>query len=50
VEEMRHWKSLWRGMNRFLESGSLWWLLRAPLVRIWRIVGRRVRQPFWKKF
>ena len=50
VEEMRHWKSMAQGAKRLLRSGSLWWLARAPFIRFWRIVGRRLRQPYWRKY
>ncbi|HEY4930988.1 MAG TPA: glycosyltransferase [Terriglobales bacterium] len=49
LEEMRHLKTMPRGMRRMMQSGSLWWIVRALLVRFWRIVGRRLRKPFWKK-
>jgi glycosyltransferase involved in cell wall biosynthesis len=47
LEEMRHWKTVSQGMQRLLRTGSLWCLVRAPLVRLWRIVGRHLRQPRW---
>ena len=50
LEEMRHWKTLTRGMKRVLETGSLGWFVRAPVTRLWRIVGRVVRQPRWKQY
>ena len=50
LEEMRHWNSLAQGIKRFLRTGSLWWFARAPFVHLWRMVGRRLRQPYWKKF
>ena len=49
VEEMRHWNSMAQGTKRMMETGSMWWLLRAPFVRFWRILGRRLRQPYWRK-
>ena len=49
LEEMRHWKSLTKGIQRLLRTGSLWWLIRAPLVRLERMVARRLRQPRWQK-
>ena len=50
LEEMRHWKTTAQGIQRLLHEGSLWWLVRAPFVRFWRIVGRRLRQPYWRKY
>jgi glycosyltransferase involved in cell wall biosynthesis len=50
LEEMRHWKTLTRGMKRMLKIGSVWWLVRAPFMRLWRIVGRVIRRPYWKKY
>jgi glycosyltransferase involved in cell wall biosynthesis len=49
LEEMRHGKTLTRGMKRMLDTGSVWWLVRAPFMRLWRIVGRVFREPRWKK-
>jgi len=48
LEEMRHSKIMVRGVKRLLGPGSLRWLARAAFVRLWRMVGRRVRQPYWK--
>jgi len=47
LEEMRHRKTLSKGMKRLMRTGSLWWLARGPFVRLWRKVGRRLRQPRW---
>jgi glycosyltransferase involved in cell wall biosynthesis len=49
LEEMRHRKTLTRGMDRMRKTGSVWWLVRAPFMRLWRIVHRELRQPYWKK-
>ena len=49
VEEMRHRETMAKGVKRMLGTGSLWWLARAPFVRLWRMVGRRVRRPYWRK-
>lgn len=38
-----------QGMKRLLRAGSSWWLARAPFVHLWRMVGRKLRQPYWKK-
>jgi len=49
LEEMRHWKTLAMGTKRLMQTGSLWWLARAPFIRLWRIVGRRLRRPYWRR-
>ena len=48
LEEMRHWKTMAKGIRRLLLTGSLWWLVRAPLLTLWRTAGRRVRRPCWR--
>jgi glycosyltransferase involved in cell wall biosynthesis len=49
LEEVRHWKTLTRGIKRMRDTGSVWVLVRAPFKRLWRIVDRVFRQPYWKK-
>ncbi len=48
VEEIRHWRTTMQGMKRMMRTGSLWWLVRGPFVAFWRILGRQVRQPYWR--
>jgi glycosyltransferase involved in cell wall biosynthesis len=49
LEEMRHWKTMAQGVHRLMRTGSLGWIIRAPLVHFWRIAARRLRQPRWQK-
>ena len=49
LEELHHRKSMAHGVNRLVKKGPLLWLVRAPFVRLRRLVDRCLRQPYWKK-
>jgi len=49
LEELRHRKSMAQGLKRLVRKGPLLWLVRAPFVRLRRLVDRCLRQPYWKK-
>jgi len=48
LEEIRQRRTA-AGLRRLLRDGSLLWLATRPVVRGWRVVRRRFRQPYWRK-
>ena len=47
LEEMRRSGSFARGVIRLFRKGSVIWLMSRPFVRAWRLIRRRLRQPYW---
>jgi glycosyltransferase involved in cell wall biosynthesis len=49
-EELRNWRTTSTGLRRLLSDGSVLWLMSRPMVRMWRVLRRRFRQPYWRKY
>ena len=47
LEEMRSLRTFRSGLVRMLTDGSVIWLMSRPFVRVWRVVRRRLRRPYW---
>jgi GT2 family glycosyltransferase len=46
-EQMRRARTAGRGLVRLLSHGSLRFLLSRPFARLFRVIRRRVRRPYW---
>lgn len=47
LEEMKSPKTASTGFRRLLRDGSVIWLLSRPFAVAWRMLRRKIRQPYW---
>ena len=48
-EEITAWKTLPLGLARLLRRGSVAYLASRPFERLFRIIHRKIREPYWRK-